>query len=160
METTQMTLRGSRKAKEKAEVELSLARYEVDVVVVQRSACEDGAMRMEGRAGDGGGAVVMEETRVGLEGGEIAAVHVERLDLVAVRAHTEHGGVFVHAQCSEGILCGVDGGERVVHSQIPKSDFAVATARDQLPQASALHVDICDPLLVFAPDLDHGCGWF
>lgn len=43
-------------------------------------------MRVECRAGDRGGAVVMEETGVRLEGGEVCAVRVESLDLVAVGA--------------------------------------------------------------------------
>ena len=67
-------------------VSLDLARHEVDVMVIQRRACEHGAVRVEGRAGDGGGAVVVEEARVRLKGGEIGTVDVEGLDLVAVCA--------------------------------------------------------------------------
>jgi class 3 adenylate cyclase len=65
-------------------VRLGLARHEVNVVVVQGCACEHCAVRVEGRAGDGGRAVLVEETRVGLEGGEVCAVNIVGLDFVAV----------------------------------------------------------------------------
>jgi hypothetical protein len=54
------------------------------VVVVQCSAGEHGAVGVEGGADYRGGAVVVKEARVGLEGGEVSAVDVESLDLVAV----------------------------------------------------------------------------
>lgn len=56
------------------------------MVVIQRRACEHGAVRVEGCAGDRGGAVVMEEARVRLEGGEVCAVDIVGLDFVAVCA--------------------------------------------------------------------------
>lgn len=56
------------------------------MVVIQGRACKHGAVRVEGRAGDGGRAVVVEETRVGLEGGEVCAIDVVGLDFVAVGA--------------------------------------------------------------------------
>lgn len=66
--------------------------------------------------------------------------------------------MLVDAQGSKSILGGVDGREWIVHSEIPQSNLAIATARDKLPEAPALHVNICDPLLVLAPDLHHRCG--
>jgi hypothetical protein len=65
---------------------LGLARHEVDVVVVQGRTGKHGAVWVEGRAGNGGGTVVMEEARVGFEGGEVCAVDVVGLDFVAVCA--------------------------------------------------------------------------
>jgi hypothetical protein len=67
----------------------SLARHEVDVVVVECRACEHGAMRVEGRAGDGGGAVMVKEARVRLKGGEVCAINIVGLDFVAVGAPIE-----------------------------------------------------------------------
>jgi hypothetical protein len=63
-----------------------LAGHDVDVVVVQCGTGEHCAVGVEGRADDRGGAVVMEETGVRLEGGEVCAVRVEGLDFVAVGA--------------------------------------------------------------------------
>lgn len=59
------------------------------MVVVQGRACEHGAVRVEGCAGDGGGAVVMKEARVRLKGGEICAVNIIGLDFVAVGSPIE-----------------------------------------------------------------------
>lgn len=58
----------------------------VDMVVIQCGAGQHCAVWVEGRAGNWGGTVVVEEARVRLEGGEVGAVNIERLDLVAVRA--------------------------------------------------------------------------
>jgi hypothetical protein len=60
--------------------------HEVDVVVVKCRAGEEGAVWVEGGAGDRGGAVVVEEAGVGLKGREIAAVDIVCLDFVAVGA--------------------------------------------------------------------------
>lgn len=70
--------------------------------------------------------------------------------------HAEDRGMLVNAQGSKGILGGVDGRECVVHTEIPQSNFAVAATRDEFSQATTLHVDVGDPLLVLTPNLDHG----
>jgi hypothetical protein len=79
---------------------LGLARHEVDVVVIQCRACEHGAVRVEGRAGDGGGAVVMEEARIRLEGGEVCAIDVVGLYFVAVG--TPIAKKLVNKNCEHG----------------------------------------------------------
>lgn len=50
-------------------MEDELAVHEVDVVVVEGSTRQQGAVRVEGRAGNRGRSIVVEEARVGLEGG-------------------------------------------------------------------------------------------
>lgn len=47
--------------------------------------------------------------------------------------------------------------DRIIHSEIPQSNLTVPASRDQLSQATTLHVDVGYPLLVLTPDLDHGC---
>ena len=56
------------------------------MVIVEGCASEHGAMRMEGRAGDGGGAVVVKEARVRLKCGEVCAIDIVGLDFMAVSA--------------------------------------------------------------------------
>lgn len=86
----------------------------------------------------------MEETGVRLEGGEVCAVRVESLDLVAVGApselqlvvarldlqegclHAEHRSMLMHAQGPKRIFGGLNGGQRFVPPEIPQSNFAVA----------------------------------
>ena len=46
-------------------------------------------------------------------------------------------------------------GDRLVISNVPDSNLSVAAAADQLPNTASLHVDICDPLLMISPRLDH-----
>lgn len=97
---------------------------------------------MEGGASDWRGAVVVEETRRWLEAGEVGAVDIEGLDLMAIGTpkernqhkkqmviwrptgmrndiHAEDGSMLVDTQCSKSILSGIDGGQRVVHPEIP-----------------------------------------
>lgn len=59
------------------------------MVVVQRGAGEEGTVWVEGCTRDRGGAVMVEEARVGLEGGEVGPVDVVSFDLVAVCAAAE-----------------------------------------------------------------------
>lgn len=54
-------------------------------------------------------------------------------------------------------LHGADGPDFVFPSEIPELDFAVSAAGDKFSEAAALHVHVCDPLVVFAPDADHFC---
>lgn len=117
-------------------------------------------MRMKGRAGDGRGAVLMQEARVRLVCGEEGAVDVEGLDLVAVGARDEDGCVLVDAERAQRVARGGDCVDRIVHAQVPKPHLAVAAAREELPDAAALHVHVGDPLLVLAPHLDHCRRWF
>ena len=44
---------------------------------------------------------------------------------------------------------------RLILPDIPQLDLAVPAPRHKLPEPAALHVHVCDPLLVFAPHLDH-----
>ena len=81
-----------------------LTGHEIDVVVVQGGAGKHGAVRMESGADDGGGAVVMQEARVGLEGREVGAIDVERLDFVAVCAPRVEVSHITNLQSYEGIL--------------------------------------------------------
>ena len=48
---------------------------------------------------------------------------------------------------------------RIIFPDIPQSDFSIATSTHQFAEATALHVDACDPLLVATPVLDHRHGW-
>lgn len=65
---------------------VDLAGDKVDVMVIQCSACKHCTVGVESCAGDGRRAVVVKEARVGLERGEICAVDIVGLDLVAVCA--------------------------------------------------------------------------
>lgn len=49
-----------------------------------------------------------------------------------------------------------NGPQRLIPANIPKLDLPIATTTDQLSQPSTLHMDVCDPLFVLAPDFDHG----
>lgn len=74
--------------------------------------------------------------------------------------HTKHRRMLMNTQRPKRILRGIRCGNRIIQAQIPETDLAVATTRDQLAQAASLHVHVGDPLLVLAPDLDHGrCGF-
>ena len=59
------------------------------------------------------------------------------------------------SKCIPGCLNSRKG---TIHTKIPKLDLAISTARNQFPKATALHVDVGDPLLMLPPDLDHGRG--
>jgi hypothetical protein len=86
-----------------------------------------------------------------------AIIDIEQLDLVALRADREHRRMFVDRKRFEIIRSGLDGLDRLVHANVPEFDFAVAAAADEFALAAALEVHVCDPLLVFFPDFDHGC---
>ena len=62
------------------------------------------------------------------------------------------------AQGTECILGGIDSRKRIVHTEIPKADLTIATPRDELSEATTLHMDVGDPLLVLTPDFDHRCS--
>ena len=65
----------------------------------------------------------------------------------------------MHAQRPQRVPRGLHRGEGSLHPEIPEFDFSIAAARDQFPESPPLHVHVGDPLLVFAPDFDHGgCG--
>ena len=66
--------------------------------------------------------------------------------------------MFVDTQGPKRIFGRENSGQGVVHAKIPQSDLAVATAGNKFSQATTLHVDVGDPLLVIAPDLDHRGG--
>ena len=103
---------------------------------------------------------MMQKAGIRLVSRQIRPVRVEGLDFVPVCAHAEHGSVFMDAQRAQRVLRRVRRGDRVIETQVPQADFAVATAGDELAEAAALHVHVGDPLLVVAPDFDHrGCGF-
>lgn len=82
-----------------------LAGHDVDVVVMQCSTGQHCAVGVERRADDRGRAVVVKETRVRFEGGEVCAVRVEGLDFVAVGAPRRPQLVAVqHGTKSDGLL--------------------------------------------------------
>ena len=117
---------------------------------------EHHAMGMKRRGRNGRGAGIMQETGVRLEGIEEGAIDVEEIDVVALGAGCKHGGMLMHGQGAQGILGCPDGPERIVFADVPELDLAVAAAADEFAETAALHVDVCDPLLVVAPAFDHG----
>lgn len=62
------------------------------------------------------------------------------------------------AQGTESVLGGINGRKRIIHTEVPKADLTIATTRNELSEATALHMNVGDPLLMFTPDLDHRCG--
>lgn len=44
----------------------------------------------------------------------------------------------------------------ILPPQIPKFNLPVPTPGHQLPKSAALHMHVRDPLVMFAPDADHG----
>lgn len=66
--------------------------------------------------------------------------------------------MFVDTQGPERIFGGENSGQGIVHAKIPESDLAVTTAGNKFSQATTLHMNVGDPLLVIAPDLDHRGG--
>ena len=66
----------------------------------------------------------------------------------------------MYAQCPQCALGGLHAINRLIHSEIPESDFAITAGRDQLSHAASLHVDVRDPLLMVAPCLYHRSGGF
>ncbi len=100
---------------------------------------------------------------------ERRAVRMEHVQRMGRRPRREHRRVFMDAQsshdppsgcpssCSSLGLHGANGPDFVFPSEIPELDLAVAAAGDKFSEAAALHVHVCDPLVVFAPDADHFC---
>lgn len=62
----------------------------------------------------------------------------------------------MNTQSTKRVLSGIGCRNRIVQSKIPESDLSISAARNQFPQTTSLHVDVCNPLLVFSPYLDHG----
>lgn len=62
-------------------------------------------------------------------------------------------------QGAKSVFGSRDGGKRAIHAEIPQSNLAIAAARDEFSQATTLHVDIGNPLLMLTPNLDHRCSW-
>lgn len=123
------------------------------MVIIQGRAGKDSAVRMERGTGYRGGAVMVKEARVGFESREVISSDIEGLDFVSVCAtnfdhvmlvgctgqgskgrmrrrniHHEDRSVLVDAQRAQCVSRGVDGGDRILHSEIPEPDFAVSTA--------------------------------
>jgi hypothetical protein len=43
---------------------------------------------------------------------------------------------------------------RRIHTNVPEPDLAIPGTRDEFAHAAALHMDVCDLLLVVAPGFD------
>lgn len=54
------------------------------------------------------------------------------------------------------VCCRLNGFYTAVHSDIPELHFSAPAAAHQLPLTTALQMYVCDPLLVFFPNLYHG----
>ena len=64
--------------------------------------------------------------------------------------------MFVHAQRPHCVACGRDFPDRIILPDVPQLYLAVPRSADQLPEPTALHVHIGDPLLVLPPTSNHG----
>ena len=100
-------------------------------------------------------------------------VYAERAQRIS--AHGAHGttAAAAHTAAVAGSLAristvaecgggggGVDGVYALVHTHVPELDFTAAASAYELALAAALKVDVCDPLTMLFPDLDHCHGWF
>lgn len=64
--------------------------------------------------------------------------------------------MLVNAESAQMVCCRLYGLHTAIHSYVPQLDFSASTAAHELSLTAALQVYICNPLLVFFPDLDHG----
>jgi hypothetical protein len=62
--------------------------------------------------------------------------------------------------CARMRIQGLNRLNRRIHTNVPEPDLAIPGARDEFAHAAALHMDVCDPLLVVAPAFDHGDAGF
>ncbi len=65
----------------------------------------------------------------------------------------------MHAQRPESVIGGSNRPNGRVHANVPQLDLAVATAGNELTQATPLQVHACDPLSMVFPYSDHGLAW-
>ena len=113
-------------------------------------------MGMERRSRNGRRTCTMQEARVGLKGIEKGAINIKQINIMSFGASGENGCMLMHGQGAQRILCGAHRAKRLVLADVPELDLAVAAAGDEFAETAALHVDVCDPLLVVAPAFDHG----
>lgn len=67
--------------------------------------------------------------------------------------------MLVNAESAQMVCCRLDGLYTAIHSDVPQLDFSAPTTADQLSLTTTLQMHVCDPLLVFFPDLHHcSCG--
>lgn len=62
--------------------------------------------------------------------------------------------------CARMRIQGLNRFNRRIRTSIPEPDLAIPGARDEFAHAAALHMDVCDPLLVVAPAFDHSGARF
>lgn len=133
-----------------------IARVDAYEIRVHCAGCEEKSVRVE-RHGSDGLRAISQESRVRLPlRYQLAGVDVEELDLVPLCADGENGRVFMHAQRSEVVCGGLDGLDRLVHTNVPQLDFTVSTSGDELTLPTALEMHVGYPLSVFFPYFDHG----
>ena len=147
---------------------------EVDVVITLGSSCEEHAMWMKCRRRDGGATVRVDPSGVWLHGGELLTFKVEDLDSVfrcsAIEIlayymseqcrsdlHSKYRQVLVCACRSQHIASCPDRLQRLIHTDVPQLDLAIAAGREQFTLPTTLHVDRADPVLVIGvlPLLHH-----
>lgn len=127
------------------------------------STAQEHTVRMEGGGSERSGLVALEEARVGLDAGDFLPVKVKDLDEMGGGATVEsmsqcsgqrrgsprHGRRHLHskdrqmlmrARRPQHVLGGLERLERLLHADIPQVDLAVATSRQELALAAALHV--------------------
>ena len=79
--------------------------------------------------------------------------------LVEMRdSRSKNRRMLMHAQRPHRIARGRNLPHGFVLPNVPQLDLAVPRSADQLPEPTALHVHVGDPLLVLAPAADHGKG--
>ena len=71
------------------------------------------------------------------------------------RHTSKHRCVLMHRHCPECIPRCNDRPQRLIPPNIPELDLPIATSTNQLSKPSTLHMHVCDPLFMLAPDLDH-----
>ena len=66
----------------------------------------------------------------------------------------------MNAQGPQHVFRRRHGVQRGILADIPQFDLTVAASTDQFSQASSLHMNVGNPLLVFSPNFDHCHGGF
>lgn len=126
------------------------------MIAILARTSEHHAMGMKRRGRNGRRAGTMQETRIRLQRIQERAINIKQINIMPFRACSKNGCMLMHGQCTQRVLCCAHGAKRLVLADIPELDLAVAAAGDEFAEAAALHVDVCDPLLVVAPAFDHG----
>lgn len=80
--------------------------------------------------------------------------------LVHSDLRSKDGCMLMNTEGPQSVLGCRHGMKRSIFADVPQLDLTITASTDKLPEASPLHVDISDPLLVFPPHLNHRHGWF